>query len=164
MAVAIVGARNASAAACRFARGLAHDLGQNDLVVVVRWIGSGTHVGEVNGIRPTGNFLFRINDALNLDHVWTMTPSMAGSALSASMASTTVDSVASPSSSANRASIPTFAQPRRICSRYTVEGASRPMITTARPGGRPCSRVNRSTSSATAARISAAAQVCAPPG
>jgi DNA processing protein len=34
VAVAIVGARNASAAACRFARGLAHDLGQNDLIVV----------------------------------------------------------------------------------------------------------------------------------
>ena len=32
--VAIVGARNASAAACRFARGLAHDLGQQGLVVV----------------------------------------------------------------------------------------------------------------------------------
>ena len=30
-AVAIVGARNASAAACRFARGLAHDLGQQEL-------------------------------------------------------------------------------------------------------------------------------------
>ena len=34
MAVAIVGARNASAAACRFARGLAYDLGQQNLVVV----------------------------------------------------------------------------------------------------------------------------------
>lgn len=33
MAVAIVGARNASAAACRFARGLAFDLGNRDLVV-----------------------------------------------------------------------------------------------------------------------------------
>ncbi len=32
--VAIVGARNASAAACRFARGLAHELGQNDIIVV----------------------------------------------------------------------------------------------------------------------------------
>jgi DNA processing protein len=32
--VAIVGARNASAAACRFARSLAHDLGSNGLVVV----------------------------------------------------------------------------------------------------------------------------------
>ena len=32
--LAIVGARNASAAACRFARGLAHDLGQNRVVVV----------------------------------------------------------------------------------------------------------------------------------
>ena len=34
----------------------------------------GNWTGEVNGIRPTGNFLFRINDALNFDHVWTMTP------------------------------------------------------------------------------------------
>jgi DNA processing protein len=33
-AVAIVGARNASAAACRFARGLAHDLGEEGAVVV----------------------------------------------------------------------------------------------------------------------------------
>jgi hypothetical protein len=35
----------------------------------------GNWTGEVNGIRPTGNFLFRINDALNMDHVWTITPS-----------------------------------------------------------------------------------------
>ena len=34
-----------------------------------------TGPSEVNGIRPTGNFLFRINDALNVDHVWTMSPS-----------------------------------------------------------------------------------------
>ena len=33
----------------------------------------GNWTGEVNGIRPTGNFLFRINDAVNVDHVWTMT-------------------------------------------------------------------------------------------
>ncbi len=32
----------------------------------------GNWTGEVSGIRPTGNFLFRINDALNFDHVWTM--------------------------------------------------------------------------------------------
>ena len=32
--VAMVGARNASAAACRFARGLAHDLGQEGVTVV----------------------------------------------------------------------------------------------------------------------------------
>jgi DNA processing protein len=47
-AVAIVGARNASAAACRFARGLAHDLGGNDLVVVsglARGIDSAAHDG-----------------------------------------------------------------------------------------------------------------------
>ena len=49
-AVAIVGARNASAAACRFARGLAHDLGQHELVVVsglARGIDSAAHDGSL---------------------------------------------------------------------------------------------------------------------
>jgi DNA processing protein len=49
-AVAIVGARNASAAACRFARGLAHDLGQHDFVVVsglARGIDSAAHDGAL---------------------------------------------------------------------------------------------------------------------
>jgi DNA processing protein len=49
-AVAIVGARNASAAASRFARGLAHDLGQHDLVVVsglARGIDSAAHDGAL---------------------------------------------------------------------------------------------------------------------
>lgn len=49
-AVGIVGARNASAAACRFARGLAHDLGQNDIVVVsglARGIDSAAHDGAL---------------------------------------------------------------------------------------------------------------------
>jgi len=49
-AVAIVGARNASAAACRFARGLAHDLGQHDLVVVsglARGIDTAAHDGAL---------------------------------------------------------------------------------------------------------------------
>jgi DNA processing protein len=49
-AVAIVGARNASAAACRFARGLAHDLGQHDLIVVsglARGIDSAAHDGAL---------------------------------------------------------------------------------------------------------------------
>ncbi len=49
-AVAIVGARNASAAACRFARGLAHDLGQQDLVIVsglARGIDSAAHDGAL---------------------------------------------------------------------------------------------------------------------
>lgn len=32
----------------------------------------GNWTGEIDGIRPTGNFLYRINDALNVDHVWTM--------------------------------------------------------------------------------------------
>ncbi|WP_396625461.1 TonB-dependent receptor domain-containing protein [Luteitalea sp.] len=34
----------------------------------------GAWTGEQNGITPTGNFLFRINDALTADHVWTMNP------------------------------------------------------------------------------------------
>jgi DNA processing protein len=49
-AVAIVGARNASAAACRFARGLAYDLGQCGLVVVsglARGIDSAAHDGAI---------------------------------------------------------------------------------------------------------------------
>jgi DNA processing protein len=48
--VAIVGARNASAAACRFARSLAHDLGSNGLVVVsglARGIDSAAHDGAL---------------------------------------------------------------------------------------------------------------------
>ncbi len=32
----------------------------------------GNWTGDIDGIKPTGNFLFRINDALNVDHVWTM--------------------------------------------------------------------------------------------
>ena len=50
-AVSIVGARNASAAACRFARGLAHELGQHDLVVVsglARGIDSAAHDGALD--------------------------------------------------------------------------------------------------------------------
>jgi DNA processing protein len=48
--VAIVGARNASAAACRFARGLAHDLGQEEVTVVsglARGIDSAAHDGSL---------------------------------------------------------------------------------------------------------------------
>lgn len=50
--VAIVGARNASAAACRFARGLAHDLGQEGVSVVsglARGIDSAAHDGSLEG-------------------------------------------------------------------------------------------------------------------
>lgn len=46
--IAMVGARNASAGACRFARTLAHDLGQHDLAVVsglARGIDTAAHVG-----------------------------------------------------------------------------------------------------------------------
>jgi DNA processing protein len=49
-AVSIVGARNASAAACRFARGLAYDLGQGGLIVVsglARGIDSAAHDGAL---------------------------------------------------------------------------------------------------------------------
>jgi hypothetical protein len=35
----------------------------------------GNWIGELNGIKPIGNYLFRVNDAINADHVWTMTPS-----------------------------------------------------------------------------------------
>jgi len=48
--VAIVGARNASAAACRFARGLAHDLGQEGISIVsglARGIDSAAHDGSL---------------------------------------------------------------------------------------------------------------------
>ncbi|WP_395623731.1 DNA-processing protein DprA [Sphingomonas daechungensis] len=48
--IAIVGARNASAAACRFARQLAYDLGQQDAVVVsglARGIDSAAHDGSL---------------------------------------------------------------------------------------------------------------------
>ena len=48
--VAMVGARNASAAACRFARGLAHDLGREGVVVVsglARGIDSAAHEGAL---------------------------------------------------------------------------------------------------------------------
>ena len=49
-AVAIVGARNASAAACRFARGLAHDLGGEGVAVVsglARGIDAAAHDGAL---------------------------------------------------------------------------------------------------------------------
>jgi DNA processing protein len=48
--VAIVGARNASAAACRFARGLAHELGREGVAVVsglARGIDTAAHDGSI---------------------------------------------------------------------------------------------------------------------
>ncbi len=48
LSVAMVGARNASAAACKFARQLAHDLAQSDCVVVsglARGIDTAAHIG-----------------------------------------------------------------------------------------------------------------------
>jgi DNA processing protein len=50
--VAVVGARNASAAACRFARGLAHDLAQDGVAVVsglARGIDAAAHDGALDG-------------------------------------------------------------------------------------------------------------------
>lgn len=50
-AIAIVGARNASAAACRFARGLAHDLADGGAVVVsglARGIDTAAHQGSID--------------------------------------------------------------------------------------------------------------------
>ncbi|MDB5696281.1 MAG: dprA [Sphingomonas bacterium] len=51
MAVAVVGARNASAAACRFARQLAHDLAGDATVVsgLARGIDTAAHVGSLSG-------------------------------------------------------------------------------------------------------------------
>jgi DNA processing protein len=49
--ISIVGARNASAAACRFARGLAHELGHEGLAVVsglARGIDSSAHDGALD--------------------------------------------------------------------------------------------------------------------
>ena len=49
--VGIVGARNASAAACRFARGLAHDLGRDGVTIVsglARGIDSAAHDGSLD--------------------------------------------------------------------------------------------------------------------
>jgi DNA processing protein len=49
--VAIVGARNASAAACRFARGLAHELGREGVTVVsglARGIDTAAHDGSID--------------------------------------------------------------------------------------------------------------------
>jgi len=36
----------------------------------------GAWTGEVNGVTPTGNFLFRKNDQITIDHVWTMSSGM----------------------------------------------------------------------------------------
>lgn len=50
--VALVGARNASAAACRFARGLAADLAQHGIVIVsglARGIDTQAHIGALEG-------------------------------------------------------------------------------------------------------------------
>lgn len=50
--VAIVGARNASAAACRFARQLAHELAGDDMAVIsglARGIDTAAHVGSIQG-------------------------------------------------------------------------------------------------------------------
>ena len=88
--------------------------------------------------------------------IWTMTPSTSGSALSSRTAAVTRASVASPSSSTKSASMPTLAQPRRMRSRYTIEGASRPTIRTRSPGGRPRTAPEAGDVLATAPRSSSA--------
>src|SRR5262249_34084952 len=35
----------------------------------------GAYFGEVNGVIPTGNYLYRINDGITADHVWTISSS-----------------------------------------------------------------------------------------
>ena len=52
-AVAMVGARNASAAACRFARGLAHDLG-NQSIIVASGLARGIDAAAHDGAMDTG--------------------------------------------------------------------------------------------------------------
>ena len=37
----------------------------------------GNWAGEVNGIRPIGNFLYRVNDGVTGDHVWAISPQRA---------------------------------------------------------------------------------------
>ena len=57
MAVAMVGARNASAAACRFARQLGHDVAGEGLAVVsglARGIDTAAHVGALGASTPQG--------------------------------------------------------------------------------------------------------------
>ena len=50
--------------------------------IFVRWSKNdrrearGNWTGEVNGIKPTGNYLFRWNDQVTIDHVWTMSSGM----------------------------------------------------------------------------------------
>jgi len=78
-AVAIVGARNASAAAVRFARGLAQELGQAGVVVVsglARGIDTAAHVGSLNsgtvGVIACGiDIVFPPENALLQDEVAT---------------------------------------------------------------------------------------------
>jgi hypothetical protein len=55
-----------------------HNINQNQRLFVRytrndRREARGNWAGEVNGIRPIGNYLFRINDGVTVDHVWNMT-------------------------------------------------------------------------------------------
>jgi hypothetical protein len=58
-----------------------HQLTANQRIFV-RWSKNdrrearGNWTGEVNGVKPTGNYLFRKNDQVTIDHVWTMSSGM----------------------------------------------------------------------------------------
>jgi outer membrane receptor protein involved in Fe transport len=58
-----------------------HQLTANQRVFV-RWSKNdrrearGNWTGEVNGVKPIGNYLFRKNDQVTIDHVWTMSSGM----------------------------------------------------------------------------------------
>jgi hypothetical protein len=54
-----------------------HNINQNQRIFVRytrndRVEARGNWAGEVNGIRPIGNYLYRINDGVTIDHVWNM--------------------------------------------------------------------------------------------
>ena len=84
----------------------------------------GNWTGELNGVRPIGNFLFRINDAVNGDHVWTMTPTIgAQPARRAGRGSRSPASARTRASSTRRRSA--FRTPRRSTSAATVLPALR---------------------------------------
>jgi hypothetical protein len=58
-----------------------HQITQNQRIFV-RWNKNdrrearGNWTGEVSGVKPTGNYLFRKNDQITIDHVWTMSSGM----------------------------------------------------------------------------------------
>jgi hypothetical protein len=66
--------------------------------------------------------------------IWTMIPATVGSALNRSISVQSASAVTSTPISTSRPSTPTFWQVRRICCRYTAEGAFAPTRTIARVG------------------------------